>query len=301
MLWANKYRPATFEECVGGIKHLNHLANQTAGISSMQHLLLHSRGAGTGKTTLAHVLANELDYQLHIFNASSKKTRGIAFVEEELIPLTRSGNYKQIILLDEADQLTPEAQGALKGVIENAQGYFILTCNDDSKVSQWIKSRCLNIEIMPLQIDAMVGRLEYICGAENVSIMETQLRQICKAHLGDMRNAINALQAYASFKEPIEASQFIRSLGDLDFDSISFLKLCFKDNDFSSSYTMLKDEDTRSVVRAIFTDAVDGEASAKNKLRVIDAAITAERDIIEGVDEFIVKANFVRMMVGEGL
>jgi len=295
MLWANKYRPGTFEECIGGIKHLNHLAE------SMQHLLLHSRGAGTGKTTLAYVLASELGYQLHIFNASSKKTRGIGFVEEELIPLTRSGNYKQIILLDEADQLTPEAQGALKGVIENAQGFFILTCNDDSKVTQWIKSRCLNIEIMPPQIDAMMGRLEYICGAENVGITETQLRQICKANLGDMRNAINALQAYASFNEPIGASQFVRSLGDLDFDSISFLKLCFKDNDFSSSYTMLKGEDTRSVVRAIFTDAVDGEASTKNKLRVIDAAITAERDIIDGVDEFIVKANFVRMMVGESL
>ena len=172
MLWANKYRPATFEECVGGIKHCDWLINE------MQHVLLYSRGAGTGKTTLAYVLANQLGYQLHIFNASSKKTRGIGFVEEELIPLTRSGNYKQIILLDEADQLTPEAQGALKGVIENAQGYFILTCNDISKVSQWIQSRCLKMSIDPLKEDAMMGRLEYICGAENVGITETQLRQI---------------------------------------------------------------------------------------------------------------------------
>jgi DNA polymerase III delta prime subunit len=291
MLWANKYRPGTFEECIGGIKHLSHLAE------SMQHLLLHSRGAGTGKTTLAYVLANQLGYQLHIFNASSKKTRGIGFVEEELIPLTRSGNYKQIILRDEADQLTAEAQGALKGVIENSQGFFILTCNDESKVTQWIKSRCLNIEIMPPEIDSMMGRLEYICGAEGVVITDTQLRQICIANLGDMRNAINALQAYASFDDPIKASQFVRMLGDQEFDVLSFLKLSFQDRDMESSLSMLKDEDARSTIRNIFNVAIDGKASVQNKLLVVDAAITAERDIISGVDEYIVKANFVRMLV----
>ena len=284
-LWANKYRPQTFDELVGGAKELQYLTQ------SMQHLLLHSRGAGRGKTTLAHVIAKELDYTIHTFNASSKKTRGIAFVEEELIPLTSSGNRNQIILLDEADQLTPEAQSALKGVIENAHGYFILACNDISKVSDWIKSRCLQIHFSPIDKEAMKGRLEYICGAEGVAITYSQLNLICEAHEGDLRNAINALQAFASMQEG--AHEFLLSLSERNFNAKLFLSLCINDKDFDTSLKML-DGDIRKIVRGVMRTAID---EGTNKLQVVDASITAERDIIDGVDEDIVKANYVRMMI----
>ena len=292
-LWANKYRPQTFVELVGGAKELGHLTN------NMQHLLLHSRGAGRGKTTVAHVIANELDYTIHTFNASSKKTRGIAFVEEELIPLTGSGNHKQIILLDEADQLTPEAQSALKGVIENAHGYFILACNDISKVSDWIKSRCLQIHFLPIDKEAMKGRLEYICGAEGVTITYSQLNLICEAHEGDLRNAINALQAFASI-EPDDADSahdFLLSLTERNFNTKVFLTLCINDKDFDTSLKML-DGDIRKIVRKVMQTTIDeGTNRTDVKLQVVDASITAERDIIDGVDEDIVKANYVRMMI----
>lgn len=295
MLWANKHRPTSFDELVGGAKTLGHFAE------NMQHLLLHSRGAGTGKTTFAHVLANTLDYQLHVFNASSKKTRGIAFVEEELIPLTRAGNYKQIILLDEADQLTPEAQSALKGVMENAQGFFILTCNDINKVSEWIQSRCLTIEFRPIGREPMMERLQYICGVEGVTITESQLGVICDAHEGDLRNAINALQAFATFDEAHQASNFILSLVEKDFDAYTFLKVCMVEKDLLYANIMLSDAyDARSAVRSVFEEGVAGTKaplSDNKKLQVVDAAITAERDILNGVDEDIVWANFVRMLI----
>lgn len=296
MLWANKHRPTSFDELVGGAKTLGHLTE------NMQHLLLHSRGAGTGKTTLAYVLANTLDYPLHVFNASSKKTRGIAFVEEELIPLTRAGNYKQIILLDEADQLTPEAQSALKGVIENAQGFFILTCNDIRKVSKWLQSRCLTLEFSPIGREPMMERLQYICGVEGVTITESQLGVICDAHEGDLRNAINALQAFASFSEiDVRRKQFIHSLTVSDFDAYTFLKVCFVEKDLLYANIMLSDAyDARSAVRSVFEEGVAGTKaplSDNKKLQVVDAAITAERDILSGVDEDIVWANFVRMLM----
>ena len=294
MLWATKYRPQTFDEMVGGAKDLEYLAEYP------QHLLLYSRGAGRGKTTLAHVIANTLDYPIHVFNASSKKTRGIAFVEEELIPLTRSGNKRQFILLDEADQLTAEAQSALKGVIENADGYFILTCNDMSKVSPWLQSRCLKLQFMPISNEDMKDRLMYICGAENVGITLTQLDLICKAHAGDLRNAINALQAFASIKVEHEAHQFLLSLNEETLDLTLFLRVCLADKDFTSALSMLKEGDTRKLVRAVFERALEMEnLKDKTKLLVIDSSITAERDVLQGVDEDIVKANFVRMLVGE--
>ena len=299
MLWANKYRPTTFDEMVGGAKHIaNVLGSKHSGHIYMQHLLLHSRGAGTGKTTTAYVLANELGYNLHVFNASSKRTRGIAFVEQELIPLTRAGIKNQIILLDEADQLTTEAQSALKGVIENADGYFILTCNDISKMSLYLQSRCLTIEIKEMSLDSMRERLEYICGAEGVQITLSQLDVICREHEGDLRNAINALQAFASFDDPTKAAQFINQLSEQEFDSKSFLKLTVSEKDMTNSLSMISERDTREIVRAVFMYAMDNPASQQKKIQVVDAAIAAERDVISGVDEDIIKANFVRMLIG---
>ena len=294
MLWANKYRPTNFEDCVGGIRHLDYLAD------SMQHLLLHSRGAGTGKTTFAYVLASELGWAMHTFNASSKKTRGIAFVEEELIPLTRSGNYKQIILLDEADQLTPEAQSALKGVIENSQGFFVLTCNDITKVSDWIKSRCLNIKVEPISEQDMLQRLTHICTMEAINITPSQLNLICKGHQGDLRNAINALQAFASIEpdDADEAHSFLLSLNNIEFDVDSFIKVCLQEKDLLASIDMLQG-DMRKLVRNIFRVTINALVlQPRIKLQVVDASITAERDILNGVDEDIVKANFVRMLIG---
>ena len=296
MLWANQYRPQTFDDMVGGARELEYLTEYP------QHLLLHSRGAGRGKTTLAHVMANALGYPIHVFNASSKKTRGIAFVEQELIPLTRSGNKKQYILLDEADQLTAEAQSALKGVIENADGYFILTCNDISKVSPWLQSRCLKIQFMPISEEDMMGRLTYVCGAEGVAITESQLGLICKAHSGDLRNAINALQAFASIADPVEKHKFLLGLGETTLDLTLFLKLCLVEKDFAEALSMIKEGDARKTVRSIFRHSLTlDNLKDETVLLVIDASVTAERDILQGVEEDIVKANYVRMIMSESL
>ena len=93
--WSTKYRPTSSDGLVGSA------LDMYRAFDNIQHAILHSKEAGTGKTTLAHVLANEKGWPIHVFNASSKKTRGIGFVEEELLPLTRMGMREQIILLDE--------------------------------------------------------------------------------------------------------------------------------------------------------------------------------------------------------
>ncbi len=284
--WATKYRPTTFDEMV---------ANNNFS-SARQHLLLHSKAAGVGKTTYAHVIANHFDYPLHIFNASSKKTRGIAFVEEELLPLTRSGNYKQYILLDEADQLTPEAQGALKGVIENAQGLFILTCNNIEKVSPYLRSRCRTLEFRPIEKEEMFKRLQHIVVKEGVKINNSEINMICQAHLGDLRNAINALQAYSSLGEQ-KSKAFLHSLTVKEFDSKFLLTLCFREKDFTNAMKLFGKNDVKQTIRSVFDYAIESDASSNGKMTVIDAAITAERDLMSGIDEDIVKGNFLRMLM----
>jgi replication factor C small subunit len=116
-VWAVKHRPTTLADMVGQeeiliemrgiVTHQHHHASH--GSTLMQHFIFHSREPGTGKTSMAFALAADLDWPIHLYNASSKHTRGIAFVEEELRPLSSMGMHQQIIFLDEADQLTADA------------------------------------------------------------------------------------------------------------------------------------------------------------------------------------------------
>jgi DNA polymerase III delta prime subunit len=210
--------------------------------------------------------------------------------------MSRTGTRQQIFLLDEADQLTPAAQSALKAVIENAHGFFILTCNDLSKITEWIRSRCFMFEFKPIGEEDMRDRLTLIAGKEGVEIAPELLDLIIRAHAGDLRSAINALQVYDSMEEK-DGRQFLHSLFDSDFDAQDFLTLCFREHDFDEALKLFEGKDTRRSIRDIFRYAMDSTALPSSKLTLIDAATTAERDLIMGVEPSITLANFVRMCV----
>ena len=210
-IWAEKHRPSNLENFVGQETINEEIGAILNGDAPMQHYLFHSPEPGTGKTSLAYIMAKSLGYQLHKFNASSKKQRGIEFVEEEIAPLSRLGQWETIFFLDEADRVTPQAQDALKGVIEDACGYFILTCNDLSRVSPWLQSRCQVRTFQPIDEEAMLSRLSAISAIEGVDVKPDDLTRIAKKHKGDLRNAIGALQT-ASYFEGRESERFLQSL-----------------------------------------------------------------------------------------
>ena len=293
-VWSQKYRPTRLEDMVGQHQLLSEFDSLLHNHNNMQHYLFYSPEAGVGKTTLARIIAEQLGMQLFSYNASTKHERGIDFVENELLPMSRNGNYRQIYLLDEADQLTPAAQSALKGVIENAQGYFILTCNDLSKVSRWLQSRCRTLRFEPIPEDEMVERLSYIAAHENVDVRLADLHTIAKAHKGDLRNSINALQAFAGLT-PRDGDRFLLSLKPQEIDANSFLKSCVAEGDYEKAMTYIGDRPIRQTINSIFSYAVDSKAKPAAKMRVIEAAVQSERDLLIGVDEDIVKHNFVVM------
>lgn len=289
-VWAMKHRPS-LEGIIGQDSIVNTVKSisMPSSMHRLGHMIFYSPQAGTGKTSLAHAIANEYGYTLHVFNASSKKTRGIEFVEEELLPMSRTGNQQQIFLLDEADQLTPAAQSALKGVIENAHGIFILTCNDLSKITQWLKSRCLVHSFHPISDTHMMTKLIEIAGKEGVEITEAQLGLIIRANEGDLRAAINCLQAYHGSQD---GDAFVRGLIDEGLDCGLFITLCFRDKEFQSALKLLEG---RNSIRSIFYHGMDSNGSIASKNILIDAAVTAERDYISGVEPNIILANFTRM------
>lgn len=299
-VWATKHRPTSLYGIVGQDEIVNELTAIVSGKAPMQHYIFYSPEAGTGKTSVANALARDLGWQLVVFNASSKKERGIDFIEETIIPLTRSGIKERIFFLDEADQLTDAAQSALKGVIENANGIFILTCNNLTKVSRWIQSRCQVRTFKPIPHDAMVGRLRAIVSQEGMRShlsggLET-LDIIAKAHAGDLRNAIGATQAYVGMVVP-DQERFLDSLITPELNYKLLLRLCFLENGFDEALKMFVGE-VREQVRGTFRYAVGSGANAESKMQVIEAAVVAERDILNGVDAEIVRHNFIRMLVG---
>lgn len=298
-IWAEKHRPRTIADFVGQ----SHLIDEFIAICNddapMQNYLFHSYGAGTGKTSLAYIIANARNYQIMRFNASSKKQRGIEFVEEELAHVSRSGASDLIIFLDEADQLTPAAQSALKGIIEGATCYFILTCNELHKVSPWLQSRCQVREFKVHEHDDITANLQLIAAREGLLDAPSFIYdRIAERHEGDMRNAVNALQAYSCLP-PAKREAFINTLSVPALDTQKVLRLCFKEKSIHEAYDLISSVgSSQQAVRSVFREAVNSKAKPENVLRVIDAAITAERDLINGVDEQIALYNFVRLMVG---
>jgi len=297
-IWWEKHRPATLDGFMGQEDIVEEIRLILEGKAPMQHFLFSSSEPGTGKTTLAYIVAEVLGWQLHKFNASSKKTRGIEFIEEYIIPMSRIGQWETIFFLDEADRLTPQAQDALKGVIEDAQGYFILTCNDISKVSPWLQSRCQVRTFEPISAELVEQRLATVAAHEGVEVDAHAIKVIAKKHRGDLRNSIGALQK-AAYLDDKSLRKFIAELESSGFDADLVLRLCMSEKAIQEGVKALIENRpalTRERIREVFLHAIESPASQSNKVKVLDASIISERDILMGVDPLIVAHNFCRLL-----
>lgn len=296
-VWAAKHRPKSLKDVVGQDEIVAEMMAIVVGDAPMQHYTFYSPEPGTGKTTIAYALAADLGWPIVVFNASSKAERGIDFVEQHIIPMVRSGIKERIFLLDEADQLTDAAQSALKGVIENAHGYFILTCNRLPKVSPWLQSRAQVRTFKPLNRGDMEKMLMKILSAEGFgpgNLTRQDIDVIYRRHPGDLRNAIGAMQALLHMKDNARES-FIAALSVPELDASRFLSLCFRDGAMIQAAAMLKGE-VRSAIRQVFDYAIESKAKPESVMRVVEAAAISERDLIGGVDAEVVRFNFVRML-----
>lgn len=199
---AEKYRPKTFDEMVGqerAKKVLMQIAGDVkSGRRDLPHMLFMGP-PGVGKTTAAYVLAREIGWDIVEFNASHE--RGVQAIREKIAPLSRVPR-RIIILLDEADALTEDAQYTLRRIIETApRARFILTANYPDRLIQAIRSRLVPIAFDPLPVEDVVKRLLEILVREGVDVKKHKrevveaLRYIYRVSRGDMRQALNLLEA----------------------------------------------------------------------------------------------------------
>jgi replication factor C small subunit len=197
-LWVEKYRPNTISGYV--FRDENQKAQVESWIKqgSIPHLLL-SGSPGIGKTTLAKLLLNELeipDYDVLEINAS--RERGIGEVRERItnfISMMPFGPFK-VVLLDEADYLTPEAQAAMRGVMEEYSNTsrFILTCNHPNQIIPAIHSRCQQFHFEKIDQTEFTARVATILVEENIDFDLDNLDTYVKTTYPDLRKCINLVQ-----------------------------------------------------------------------------------------------------------
>ena len=202
LLWAEKYRPRTLDEIVNQRDTVIRL-KKFVEEKNMPHLLF-AGPPGTGKTTAAHCLAHDLygdNYRAYMLELNASDERGIEVIRSKVKEFARSmvsGEVPfKIVLLDEADNMTPDAQQALRRLMElfTINTRFILIANYPSKIIEPIQSRCAVFRFTSLSKDDVVGRLKWIAEKEGVELEDEALEVIYELSEGDMRRAINVLQA----------------------------------------------------------------------------------------------------------
>lgn len=291
-VWAVKHRPLLGD--IVGHQHVVEFLSSSDSPASFPHLLFHGP-AGVGKTSMAHAFADYTERPIHIFNASSKATRGIEFIETDISPIARSG-IDSIILLDEADQITKPAQMALKGVLENCSCIFILTCNNMTGLIEPLVSRCQPFAFEPISDAASKVALLKIIDDEDVYASSVGvLDTIIATNRGDLRSMVNALQAYVTtFRSSGEraALAFIENMAGT-FTTKKFIQH-INDKDFTAALKYLeKADDIRTTLNLIMQFTISKGAN----LAIIGHVVTAYRDLQFGMPEPIVRAGFCRNMV----
>jgi len=227
-LWVEKYRPARIDGYVFRDAHQRSQVETWIKDQSIPHLLL-SGSAGIGKTTLAKILIHELgieDYDVLEINAS--RTNSVDDVRDKItnfVQMIPFGPFK-VVLLDEADYLSPNAQAALRGVMEeyHATARFILTCNYPNRIIPAIHSRCQGFHVERTDITEFTARVATILVDEGVDFDLDTLDNYVKVTYPDLRKCINLVQQNVNEGKLAAPNKGDQGEADWKFDMVTLFK-----------------------------------------------------------------------------
>ncbi len=230
-MWTEKYRPQSLDEIVNQVETVSRFKT-FVNERNMPHLLLVGP-AGVGKTTSILALARDLygpSYRSFILELNASDERGIGVIRDKVKNFARTAAIAspvsfKILIMDEADHLTGDAQHALRRTMEiyTKTCRFCLLGNYSENIIDPIQSRCSVFRFSPLEESDLKGHIEDIAKKETLDIIEEGLDAIYNASNGDMRKSINLLQAAAANQKQINDVAIYNLLGNVSPQAIKVM------------------------------------------------------------------------------
>lgn len=298
-----KYRPTKFNQVIGNRQVVETIAYMVEEDKTIPHILM-SGPAGTGKTTLALTICYEMFGKFkkqNVLELNASVDNSVKVVREKIKDKAKYANASSlsggefdfiVIILDEFDYFSPNAQGALRRVMEKYADRcrFILCCNFINKVIDPIRSRCTEFKMEPISNEDMYLRAEEICEEENIHITPEALKYVIEYSRGDMRKVLNTLEMARSYKSdnPVEIGFFTKVTGGTK-KYLKLLKYCL-DQKIKIAYDFIirmlsEGYEMRDIVKEVGKESMDLKViPATMKAHIALAGFRIEQQMLLGAD-----------------